>query len=70
MFSPLALLSGLLAGAGSGVLQQQYGVLVLTRGALVRWVVIGLAVAVVVPSIGRAVGVARYNRALRRAGLA
>ena len=70
MLSIGALLSGLLLGVGSSVLLQQFSVQVLTRAALIRTVVVALVVAIVLPSIARAFGVRRYNRALRRAGVA
>lgn len=70
VLSVTALVSGLIGGVGSAVLLQQYSVQVLTRAALVRTVVAALVVAVVVPSLARIVGVRRFNRALRRAGLA
>jgi hypothetical protein len=63
-----SLLSGLLLGVGSAVLLQQYSVQVLTRGALVRSIVASLAVAIVIPSIARAIGVRRYNRVLASSG--
>lgn len=64
-----SLLSGLLLGLGSAVLLQQYGVRVLTRGALIQTVVVALVIAIVIPSLGRLVGVRRYNKALQRAGV-
>ena len=70
VFSIGSLVWGLLLGLGSAVLLQQYGVRVLTRGALVQAVLAALVLAVVVPSAGRAVGVRRYNRRLHKAGLA
>ena len=63
------LLSGLGLGLGSAVLLQQFSVQVLTRDALVRGVVGSVVAAVVLPSIGRAIGVRRYNRVLRKAGV-
>lgn len=70
VFSVGALFCGVLLGVGSAVLLQQYGLRVLTRAALIQTVVTALVLAIVIPSIGRAVGVRRYNRALRKAGLA
>ena len=70
VLSVTSLLSGLVLGLGTSLLLQQYAVQVLTRAALIRTVVASLVVAVVVPSLARVVGVRRYNRALRRAGLA
>ena len=67
VFSPMALLSGLLFGFGTAMLQQQFGMRVLTRAALVQMVVLGLVLAIVVPSIGRAIGVRRANRAIEQA---
>ncbi|MDQ1402287.1 MAG: hypothetical protein QOG03_603 [Actinomycetota bacterium] len=66
----MSLAGGVLLGLGSAILLQQYGVRVLTRAALIQSVVTALVVAVVVPSLARAVGVRRYNNALRKAGLA
>jgi hypothetical protein len=70
VLSITSLLSGLLLGVGSSLLLQQYSVQVLTRAALIRTVVVSLAVAVLVPSVARWIGVRRYRRAVVRAGLA
>ena len=70
VFSVGSLLWGLFLGLGSAVLLQQYGLRVLTRGALLQSVAAAVVLAVVLPSIGRAVGVRRYNSKLRKAGLA
>lgn len=70
VFSFWSMAFGLLLGLGSAVLLQQYGVRVLTRGALIQSVVSAVVVAIVLPSIARAFAVRRYNRVLRRAGLA
>ena len=59
-----SLICGLLAGVGTAVLLQQYGVHVLDRGFLVRQVVLCMVLAVVLPSAARAIGVHRYNSAL------
>lgn len=64
-----SLASGLSLGLGMAVLLQQYSVQVLTLGALVRTVVVAFVVAVALPSAAYAVGVRRYNAALRKAGL-
>jgi ABC-type sugar transport system permease subunit len=64
-----SLACGLVLGLGSAILLQQYGVRVLTRAALIQAVVTGLVVAIVLPSLGRLVGVRRYNNVLRKAGL-
>jgi hypothetical protein len=64
----LSLLSGLVLGLGSAILLQQYGVRVLTRAALIQTVAVALVIAIVLPSLGRLVGVRRYNNALRKAG--
>lgn len=68
VFSVLSLLSGLVLGLGSAILLQQYGVRVLTRAALIQTVAVALVIAIVLPSLGRLVGVRRYNNALRKAG--
>ncbi len=64
-----SLLSGLALGLGTSILLQQYSVQVLTRGALVRTVIVALVLSIVLPSAAHAVGVRRYNAALRKAGL-
>ncbi|HZQ27455.1 MAG TPA: hypothetical protein VFA94_07135 [Acidimicrobiales bacterium] len=69
MLSIWSLVSGLGLGLGSAILLQQYGVRVLTRAALVQMVVVAVVLAVVLPSAARAVGVRRYNKVLRKAGL-
>jgi hypothetical protein len=69
VFSVGSLLSGLVLGLGSSILLQQYSVRVLTRANLIQTVVAALVVAILLPSLGRLVGVRRQNAALRKAGL-
>ena len=70
VISVSALIFGLLFGLGSAVLLQQYSVRVLTRAALIQTVLATLIVSIVLPSIVRAFTVRKYNRILRKAGLA
>jgi hypothetical protein len=59
-----SLFYGLAAGLGTAVLLQQYGVYVMTRGFLIRQVLLAVAVAVALPSAAYAVSCHRYNAAL------
>jgi ABC-type sugar transport system permease subunit len=69
VFSVGSLVSGLVLGLGSSILLQQYSVRVLTRGNLIQTVVASVVVAIVLPSLGQAVGVRRVNARLRKAGV-
>lgn len=60
------LLSTVGLAVGTCVLLQQFGLLLLTTRVLLEAVAVSLAAAVVLPSLGRLVGVLLGNRLLRR----
>lgn len=60
--SVVGIVGGLLTGLGGGVLLQQYAVLFPTRRIAIVELAAGLVVGLIVPSLGRAIAVSRYNR--------
>jgi hypothetical protein len=65
--SVAGLVGGLLAGAGTVVLLQQYAVVYPTRAVAIEGLVGGLALGLVIPSLLRVFAVGRVNRAIARA---
>ena len=65
--SAVALIGGLLAGAGTVVLLQQYAVVYPTRAVAIEGLAGGLALGLVIPSLLRVFAVRRVNRAIARA---
>jgi hypothetical protein len=65
--SAVAVIAGLLVGAGVVVLLQQYAVLYPTRSVAIGGLIGGLALALVLPSVGRIFAVWRVNRIIGRA---
>jgi hypothetical protein len=65
--SAIGLASGVLGGFGVAILLQEYAVLFPTRTVAIAELAIGLALGLVLPSLGRALGVGRVNAALAQA---
>jgi hypothetical protein len=65
--SAMAIIAGLLLGAGIVVLLQQYAVLYPTRAVAIGGLVAGLILGLVIPSLLRVFAVRRINRAIARA---
>jgi hypothetical protein len=61
------ILGGLLAGLGAGVLLQQYAILYPTRTVAIIELAAGLALGILLPSLGRLRAVRRINRRLAQA---
>jgi hypothetical protein len=64
--SAVAVIAGLLVGAGVVVLLQQYAVLYPTRTVAIGGLVAGLAVGLILPSVGRLFAISRVNRVIAR----
>ena len=65
--SVAGIIGGLLAGAGTVVLLQQYAVVYPTRAVAIEGLVGGLALGLIIPSLLRVFAVRRVNRAIARA---